>query len=223
MESAAYAFLTVFAGLFPIVNPPATSMLFLAMTQHASTADRHDLARRITIYAFLILTASLFFGAYVLAFFGVSLPVLRVAGGLVLAMAGWRLLDAPPDRTQLGVDAAGGGPDVSQMAFYPLTMPLTTGPGTVAVSVALGTRQWDRVGATIVGSMLAIVLMCVLIFVCYWSSDRIRGALSESGADAIGRMFAFILICIGIQIFWAGFAELWSSLPHPAITPQRLR
>jgi multiple antibiotic resistance protein len=220
MRPAAYAFLTVFAGLFPIVNPPATSMLFLAMTQHGSTEERRDLARRIAFYAFLILTTSLYFGAYVLAFFGVTLPVLRVAGGLVLSMAGWRLLDAPRTRSDVGLASVGTAPEIADMAFYPLTMPLTTGPGTVAVSVALGTRGWDRVGATIVGSMLAILVMCALIYVCYWFSDRLRSVLSEAGADALGRMFAFILVCIGIQILWTGFAELWASLPHVAATPR---
>jgi multiple antibiotic resistance protein len=216
---ATFAFLTVFAGLFPIVNPPATSMLFLALTQHGSTEERHDLARRIAFYAFLILTTTLYFGAYMLAFFGVTLPVLRVAGGLVLATTGWRLLDAPR-RSEIGIATTGHGPDLAQMAFYPLTMPLTTGPGTVAVSIALGTRPWERVGAAVVGSMLAIVVMCGLIYVCYFFSDRLRSALSEAGADALGRMFAFILICIGIQVLWTGFAELWASLPPAAINPE---
>ena len=218
MAAATYAFLTVFAGLFPIVNPPATSMLFLAMTQHGSTDERHDLARRIAFYSFLILTTTLYFGAYVLAFFGVSLPFLRVAGGFVLATTGWRLLDAPR-KSEVGI-AAANRPDLDQMAFYPLTMPLTTGPGTVAVSIALGTRGWERqAGPAVVGSMLAILAMCALIYVCYWFSDRLRSALSEAGADALGRMFAFILICIGIQVLWAGFAELWTSLPHTAGAP----
>ena len=106
------------------------------------------------------------------------------------------------------------------MAFYPLTMPLTAGPGTVAVAVAVGTRgsgtsvvpPLQMIGA-MAGALLAAIGICVLVYVCYRLADRIESAVGESGSDALGRLFAFILVCIGVQILWTGFADLWASLP----------
>ena len=90
MSTILNSFLPVFAGLMPIVNPPGSALLFLAMTRRGTRAQRTELARRIALYAFLIMIVSLYVGAFVLKFFGISVPVLRVAGGMVLAFAGWR-------------------------------------------------------------------------------------------------------------------------------------
>jgi multiple antibiotic resistance protein len=220
MSAALNSFLVVFAGLIPIVNPPGSALLFLAMTRRGTSAERSELARRIAIYAFLIMIVSLYVGAFVLKLFGISVPVLRVAGGLVLAFAGWRALDAPRQRTDAQTPEAADDSDLAGMAFYPLTMPLTAGPGTVAVAIALGTSgsgTADMPWPTVIGGMLAALLATLaiagLVYVCYRFADRLEMALGERGSDALGRLFAFILICLGIQIFWIGFAELWASLP----------
>src|SRR5262245_43344937 len=213
------SFLVVFMGLMPIVNPPGSALLFLTLTHKGTRDDRADLARRIAIYAFLIMLASLYVGAFVLRLFGISVPVLRVAGGLVLAMAGWRALDAPPP-TEVRSPSGAGHSDLANMAFYPLTMPLTTGPGTVAVAIALGTSGSHAadmplpiVLSGMLGALLAALAITALVYVCYRFADRLEMALGQHGSDALGRLFAFILICIGIQILWTGLAELWTSLP----------
>ncbi|MCK6452790.1 MAG: hypothetical protein L6R19_18370 [Alphaproteobacteria bacterium] len=138
MISALNSLLLVFAALFPIVNPPGTALLFLAMTRRGSREDRAWLARRIALYGFVIITASLYFGAFVLEIFGISVPVPRVAGGVAVTLTGWQLLHAPRDGAV--VDRAGDRPDVRAIAFYPLTLPLTAGPGTIAVTIAPGGR-----------------------------------------------------------------------------------
>lgn len=216
------SFLLVFVGLLPIVNPPGSALLFLAMTRRASRSQRAVLARQVAIYAFFIMITSLFIGAYVLQFFGISVPVMRVAGGLVLALSGWRVLDAPRMQAETApVPKAEDAGELAGMAFYPLTMPLTAGPGTVAVAVAIGTGGSSEAGlpiATMLGAMfgglVAVLAISALVYVCYRFSDRIQDALGESGSDALGRLFAFILICLGIQILWTGFTDLWVSLPR---------
>jgi multiple antibiotic resistance protein len=219
------SFLLVFLALLPIVNPPGSALLFLAITRRGTRQLRAALARQIAIYAFLIMIVALYVGAFVLELFGISVPVLRVAGGVVLALSGWRTLEAPRQPSDAAqADHAGGARELEGMVFYPLTMPLTAGPGTVAVAIAVGTRgsgehsmstaqmAGEMIGAML-GAALAALGIAALVYVCYRYADRIEDALGERGSDALGRLFAFILICIGVQILWTGFAELWSTLP----------
>ncbi|HWA45213.1 MAG TPA: MarC family protein [Hypericibacter adhaerens] len=215
--SATYLF--VFWALFPVVNPPGSALLFLSMTRPLNHRHRSELATRIGIFSFLIIIASLFVGAYVLAFFGISVPVLRVAGGLVVAATGWKLMTAPAESRAAEVDTDSSRLPVGIMkqAFYPLTMPLTTGPGTIATAIALGTRnpQVDQGSVwTILGGVAAAAALALLIFVCYRWSDRIAKLLGEGGTDALVRLTAFILLCIGLQILWTGLSDLLSSLPQ---------
>jgi multiple antibiotic resistance protein len=215
------SFLLVFLALLPIVNPPGSALLFLAITRRGSRQLRAGLARQIAFYAFLIMIVALFVGAFVLQLFGISVPVLRVAGGLVLALSGWRALDAPRQQGDgAQADGAGAERELEDMAFYPLTMPLTAGPGTVAVAIAVGTGgsgeqglSAAQVASAMVGGLLAVLGIATLVYLCYRFADRIEDALGERGSDALGRLFAFILICIGIQILWTGFAELLATLP----------
>jgi len=215
------SFLLVFLSLLPIVNPPGSALLFLAITRRGSRQLRAVLARQIAFYAFLIMIVALFVGAFVLQLFGISVPVLRVAGGLVLALSGWRALDAPRQQGEgAQADGAGAERELEDMAFYPLTMPLTAGPGTVAVAIAVGTggsgdqgMSAAAVASAMLGGLIAVLGIATLVYLCYRFADRIEDALGERGSDALGRLFAFILICIGIQILWIGFAELWGTLP----------
>ena len=216
------SFLLVFLGLLPIVNPPGSALLFLAMTRRGSRLQRTMLAQQVATYSFCIMIAALTIGAFVLQLFGISVPVLRVAGGLVLALSGWRMLDAPRMQAESApTPDAGEAHELDGMAFYPLTMPLTAGPGTVAVAVAIGTggSDWAELPAAeligaLVAALAATLAISALVYVCYRFADRIQDAVGESGSDALGRLFAFILICLGIQIFWNGFTDLWISLPR---------
>src|SRR4051794_3399653 len=115
------SFLLVFLALLPIVNPPGSALLFLAITRRASREQRTVLARQIATYSFLIMIAAIYIGAFVLQLFGISVPVLRVAGGLVLALSGWRLLDAPrPQSERARAEGADEERELAGMAFYPL-------------------------------------------------------------------------------------------------------
>jgi len=157
-------FLLAFPALFSIVNPLGGAFIFLGATEHSSAKVRRELAKWIAIYSFAIVTASMYVGAYVLTFFGISISVLRAAGGIVIAAAAWRMLNAPDDEApktgdEVGADLAATR-TISRSAFYPLTMPITTGPGTISVAVSLGTNR-PRATAELLSfigqSMLAIV------------------------------------------------------------------
>jgi len=200
----------VFAALFPVINPPGMALVFIALTRRASRAQRTDLAARIALYAFLIINVSYYVGTFILDFFDISLPVLRVAGGLVLASSGWRLLNE--SRSAGDVDVGGGSGNWLEMAFYPLTMPVTTGPGTISVSIAMGAILPKKI-PVMLGSLAATVAISGTIYLCYRYADRIEGRLGKTGSEALSRLFAFILVCIGVQILWNGLSELWISLP----------
>ncbi len=217
MASTLSSLVLVFAALFPIVNPAGTALLFLAMTRRGSREDRAWLARRIALYGFLIITGSLYIGAFVLQVFGISVPVLRVAGGIVVTATGWQLLNAP--RSSEAVEQSESGRlDVRAMAFYPLTLPLTTGPGTIAVTIALGAGRPAQPGflGFVLAALVATMLICAMIYVCFRFADRVESALGESASDAVSRLFAFILMCIGIEILWSGLSVLLAGVQRPA-------
>ncbi|HTN43206.1 MAG TPA: MarC family protein [Nitrospiria bacterium] len=202
----------VFAALFPVINPPGMALLFIAMTRRAGRAQRIILAGRIAFYAFIIINVSYYVGTFLLDFFDISLPVLRVAGGIVLASSGWRLLNETRSASETGMEIGGGSGDWAQMAFYPLTMPITTGPGTISVTIAMGAIL-PRTIPVMLGALAASMTVSAAIYLCYRYADRIEGRLGKTGSEALSRLFAFILVCIGVQILWNGISELWGSLP----------
>ncbi|WP_430392162.1 MarC family protein [Dyella sp. 20L07] len=210
--------LLLVTGLFPIINPPASAMIVLSLVPNATPADRVDLAWRITTNSFAILLGSLLIGAYVLSFFGISIPVLRVAGGLIIGMAGWNLLQKPDDD-----DAQNEGQEISQdkrtsslaaKAFYPLTLPLTVGPGSIAVAIALGTgspREGPAAGH-FAGVGAALIILCASIYLCVRFAGDIERLLGTVGTKITMRLFAFVIFCIGVQLFWNGLSELLGSV-----------
>jgi multiple antibiotic resistance protein len=213
MNNIVNAFLLVYAALFPIVNPVGSAPLFLRITRGRSTAERSALARGVALNSFFLLLGSLVIGSHVLEFFGITLPVVRIAGGLVVAMFGWRLLHAPGE---IDGERAGSGnaAELPVDAFYPLTMPLTVGPGSISVAITLGSQrptdtgdlaQLAALGAAAIAGLAAIA---ATIFISYRFADRIIRVLGARGTDVMMRLSAFILFCIGIQIIWNGCSVL---------------
>src|SRR5579872_7261429 len=170
MNAAVNAFLLVYAALFPIVNPIADAPLFLGLTQFCTDAQRNLLARRVALNSFFLLVGSLFVGSHVLEFFGISLPVVRIGGGLVVSAFGWKLLNAEPSPDVPRVD-----PNVRATIpdpFYPLTMPLTVGPGSISVAITLGTQLPKIAGAeqllfTTGAAVAASLAMALTVYFSY--------------------------------------------------------
>jgi len=214
MNDVINSFLLIYAGLFPIVNPVGGAPLFLALTHQSTVAERHALAARVAFDCFLLLLGSLFVGSHVLEFFGITLPVVRVGGGLVVIAFAWKLLNPTEDATKQG--AAGGGEQAIRPidAFYPLTMPLTVGPGSISVAITLGSQRPNVPGGIAHlallggGAVAGLLAIAVTIYLCYRFADRIVAALGASGTNVLMRLSAFILLCIGIQIVWNGYSAL---------------
>lgn len=210
--------LLVVGALFPIVNPIGNTPIFLSLTRGLSSHGRTALARMIALNGLALILTSIFVGTHILAFFGISLPVVQVGGGLVVISTGWALLRQPND------DADGKAEprechetDYSRQAFYPLTLPLTVGPGSISVAIAVGANrtegsQWSW--PLIVGMILGSLLIAASIYWSYRFAERIGRTLGESAMNVTIRLSSFILVCIGVQILWNGVSALLRTLPH---------
>jgi multiple antibiotic resistance protein len=206
------AFLLVYAGLFPIINPIGGAPIFLGLSLDCTEKERNALALRVTINCFFLLLGSLLGGSYVLEFFGITLPIVRVAGGLLVTATAWRLLQTG-DADDVQNDHKTVTPD---KAFYPLTMPITVGPGSIAVAITLGSqRPRDSNPAHVMllgGAALAgLIAMCATIYICYRFAESTVGALGKSATNVVVRLSAFILLCIGFEIMWNGYSTLIHS------------
>jgi multiple antibiotic resistance protein len=210
--------LLIVTALFPIVNPLGGSPVFLALTHGYSEPDRRALAWRVGINSLFLLLASFLVGTHVLAFFGISIPVVQVGGGFLVVANGWALLQRKdqPDRAKTMSQPVSHA-DLFRNAFYPLTLPLTVGPGSISVALTLGAnapREFRASVITIVTGVAAIALVAVSIYLCYAFADRLAGVIGENGMSIVLRLSAFLLVCIGVQIMWNGSSALLRGLFH---------
>jgi multiple antibiotic resistance protein len=215
MEDAVNAFLLGFPALFSIVNPLSGGLIFRTVVGVRGDAEYAALSLRVAIYSFVVMLVSLWGGSYVLAFFGVTLPALRVAGGLVVALSAWDRLNAPERREQQKQQQAAPAESGEDIAFFPLTLPFTTGPGTIAVAIALGAgrppfahgRPFFFLGLS--GAALAVA---ALVWLIYRYAELIAHPLGESGTRILTRVLAFLLLCVGVQILISGVTDVLKPL-----------
>jgi multiple antibiotic resistance protein len=215
LVQAAKNLFLILSALFPIVDPLGGSPIFLAMTREYSPSSRRALSLRIAINSFLLLVGSYFIGTHILSFFGISLPVVQVGGGLIVISTGWGLLKQNYDDQQ-SVKKNIQPTDPYRNAFYPLMLPLTVGPGSISVAIALGANAPHQPGFDLLSILTAIVgsvLLAASIFLCYGFADRVGKVLGPTGMTVIIQLTSFLLVCIGVQILWNGVSALLLSLP----------
>lgn len=214
----AKSILLIVSALFPLVNPIGGSPVFLLLTEEYSTQERKLLARSVAMNSFILLIVSVLVGTHILSFFGISLPVVQVGGGLIVISTGWSMLtrsdpSAGADRGQMHqtVDPQ----EIFKKAFYPLTLPLTVGPGSISIAITLGANEPRHLGANLLAILSAAIgslLIAASVYVCYAYADRLAAALGPNGMNVILRLSAFLLVCIGVQILWNGLSALIRSL-----------
>ncbi len=210
--------LLAIAALLAIVDPLGGAPIYLAKTADLSSEERAALAKPVALYSFLLLAASTLIGTHVLDFFGVSIPVVQIAGGFVVGSIGWSLLNAPSSPFGKAADAASSAlarEDPRERAFYPLTMPLTVGPGSISVAITLGANSPQNVRRlllTVSAHLAGILVVAAAVFFCYRYADRIMKRLGPIGTTVLVRLSAFILLCIGVQICWNGLHALLGPL-----------
>lgn len=219
-------FFLAFSALFPLINPLGSAIVFLGLVGSAPAQVYRSLARRIAINTVIFLAVIELAGSTLLHFFGISLPIVQVSGGFVIAAMGWSLLneqDAQANvrskQEELSTSANVGSNNLEQKAFYPFTFPVTAGPGTLVVMLTLSAHATNpALTANILahlGIFLAAIVLSVMVYFSYAYAPRITGVISEATAHGILRVIAFILLCIGVQIAWNGLAVLLASVHNP--------
>ena len=204
--------LLTIATLLPIVNPLAGAPIYLAMTTGLPDAERPRLAYSVALNCFVLLVASMLIGVYVLDFFGVSIPAVQVAGGVVVCSFSWSLLNGN------AIPKISGKHDIEtleQRAFYPLTMPLTVGPGSISVAVTLGANLPDHLHPllqTVIAHCIGVAITVGIIYLCYRYAQNVLDRLGAAGSNVVMRLSAFILLAIGTQIIWNGLRGLIETL-----------
>jgi multiple antibiotic resistance protein len=219
------SFLLAFTALLPLINPIGSALIFLGLVGDESAAVYRQLARKIAVATVLFLIVIEFMGSFLLGFFGISLPVVQVTGGIIIAATAWSLLfesdagaTARKKHEELGASSSKADDDFAGMIFYPFTFPITAGPGTLVVMLTLSARVSNKglseTAAYHAGIVLAAVVLSASVYFCYAYAPKLIKAISPSTVHGILRVIAFILMCIGVQIAWNGISMLgatWSS------------
>lgn len=216
--------LLAFSTLLPIINPLGSALVFLSLVGEAPASVYRTLARRIAVNNIIFLAIFEVIGSAILKFFGISLPIIQVSGGLVITALGWGMLNQPDAQAsaQSKQDEADACLDnrrseLIKKSFYPFTFPVTSGPGTLVVTLTLSAHASQAVlldnVLSHVGVFLAIVGLSVAVYFCYAYAPRITRAIAPSTVHGILRVMAFIVLSIGVQIAWNGFSTLYTQLP----------
>ncbi len=217
IAAAVKSLFPVVSALFPIVDPLGGAPIFLALTREYTPETRMALSRHIAIDSFFLMIGSYFIGTHILSFFGISLPVVQVGGGLIVISTGWNMLKQKSDDESGTTHRTVSSQDPLRQAFYPLTMPLTVGPGSISVAITLGANAAHYHGISFlpvaIAAIVGSILIAISIFLCYGFSDRLARVLGPTAMSVIMQLASFLLVCIGVQILWNGVRALLASVP----------
>ncbi len=216
-------FLLAFSALLPIINPVGSALIFLGLVGDVPQSVFKSLARRIAINNIIFLAVIEAIGSLILRFFGISLPIIQLAGGLVITSIGWSLLNQKDAEVtaQNKQEEAEANDDTTKVleakSFYPFTFPITSGPGTLVVVLTLSAHTTRTTlldyGLSRGGVFLAIIVLSILCYFCYAYAPRLTRAISPGTVHGILRVMAFIVLSIGVQIMWNGLSTLYAQLP----------
>jgi multiple antibiotic resistance protein len=221
METSIHTFIhLLFTGiiaLFPVVNPIGSAFMVNPYLQHLSNEDKKAAVKKITLYAFCVCVVSLLAGHYILELFGISIPVIQLAGGIMICKMGWEFLSAKNDeKSDVDKDDMqndmGAQSDISNKLFYPVTFPVTTGAGTISVLFTLSAHSKalsiNNYLINILAIIAAVLFMCILIYIFYLNTKKIITFLGSSGEKIVNRLTSFLIFCVGLQIAVSGIQTL---------------
>ena len=204
-----------FTGLISIINPIAIAFVFLDRTDSLTDAERAALAKRVSINAFFVLLVVFFVGTPILHFFGISMEALRIGGGLAVAVSAWNMLNAPERQPNEAAVKPVDPDNAMSKAFFPLTVPLTTGPGTMATAIALNANRSHKLSEFVMSSIASVTisfLVMLAVWFTYNHAATLGRYLGKEGTKVALRVSAFLLLCIGVQIILTGLSEFLAPI-----------
>ena len=196
-------FLGGLLGMMSISNPLSKIPLFVSLTEDLKESERRVIARRSCFYGFAMLTFTLFFGVFILEAFGISYGALRIAGGLTIALLGYRMLFG---YGYVGLTTKGGRGNI---AVFPLALPAISGPGAIAVVIGISTEIAELKTAlyktiAYAATVTSILITCIAIWLTFRSARFMSKAMGPDAMEAITRIMGFLLVCIGVQFIASG-------------------
>jgi multiple antibiotic resistance protein len=206
-----------FVALFPVVNPIGTALVLDPFLHQLTKAERKIAAAKIAFYCFLICTVAMLVGSWLFEFFGISLPVVRIAGGILICRTGWQKLSSSDESNESAEDSSPDQhKDMEDILFYPMAFPMTTGAGTIAVLLTLSVHGHNSAWIPHLFNMsaifLAVILMSILIYICYAFTPKVLGKLGARGEQIVNRLSAFLVFCVGLQIVATGLQLMWKNM-----------
>ena len=205
-----------FVALFPVVNPIGSAFIVSPYFTHITRKERVKYVKKITIYCFIICAVTVLVGHWILELFGLSIPVIQLAGGIMICKIGWEFLSADdkevPESDGKEHIETEPIPLVANKLFYPITFPITAGAGTIAVLFTLSAQGANTDSSVylvnICALLVSIIGICILIFIFYLNTNRLISFIGERSEQIINRFMAFLIFCVGLQIAAGGITNL---------------
>ena len=205
--------------LLPLANPLTTVALFLGLAGNMNNAERNRQSMMASVYVFAIMMVAYYAGQVVMNTFGISIPGLRIAGGLIVAFIGFRML-FPQQKAHESLEAQHKSEELEEVpdaniAFVPLAMPSTAGPGTIAMIISSSSTVKHGVNfpdwIVLVAPPLIFLSVALILWGCLRSSGAIMRLVGKGGIEAISRLMGFLLVCMGVQFIINGVLEIIST------------
>jgi MarC family membrane protein len=191
-----------FLALFPIVNPFGAVPIFFSLTSRSSRSERRMVEAKVALFVVAILVFFLLVGRFVLSFFGISLPVLRIAGGLIVANAAWGMVTSKSRITDAEGDEAITKEDIS---FTPMAMPILAGPGSIGVVMGLAANSTNMLAY--VGMIIGIAALGLVVYLFLRLGGPLVERLGPNATGSINRIFGFLILAVAVQLIWDGISD----------------
>lgn len=193
------------------MNPLGTVPIFVSLTEGDTQKEINKTSLLTSINVFVILTISFFIGKYVLAFFGISLSALKVAGGLVIASSGFALLKGEFSKNRgMNKKRKKAAHDRERISLTPLAIPMMAGPGSISLLISLNEEYTST--SQIITTLIAVLIVCLICYIMMRGSQYIIRVLGPNGINSISRIIGFIVIALGIEYLWAGITSFINVL-----------
>lgn len=196
-----------FTSLFSVVNPITAMPVFMSLTERESDQEKARTARRASMFMFFVLIVFLLAGTYILSFFGISLPGIQIAGGLVIMRAAFSMLNPESGGRKLTSEDQEAAKEKEDISFSPLAMPLLSGPGSIAVVIGFGAQASGIVDLIVNG--VAVLLVAFMAWAILRVAPWLNKIIGKSGMTVITRMMGFIALAIGVQFIINGIAKFY--------------